>query len=170
MFCPRCRSEYRAGFTRCAHCEVDLVPELPPADLYESPEAMARVLEGKDTQPIMVGSHVDLAQVQRFLGRQQILSVLASEADQEVDAPMHQRLYLMVAADDLERARAVIQRQWRDGAISQGLVSKDGGGPVSDAVCPACGAAVPASASECPDCGLFVGAAEGEAEKGEEAG
>ncbi len=29
MFCPSCRTEYRAGFTKCADCGVDLVPELP---------------------------------------------------------------------------------------------------------------------------------------------
>jgi hypothetical protein len=31
MFCPECKAEYRAGFTRCADCVVDLV-----ADLSES--------------------------------------------------------------------------------------------------------------------------------------
>lgn len=30
MFCPRCRAEYRPGFTRCADCDVDLVDALPP--------------------------------------------------------------------------------------------------------------------------------------------
>jgi hypothetical protein len=29
MFCPRCKAEYRPGFTRCADCDVDLVWELP---------------------------------------------------------------------------------------------------------------------------------------------
>ena len=29
MFCPKCRAEYRPGFTRCADCDVDLVHELP---------------------------------------------------------------------------------------------------------------------------------------------
>lgn len=29
MFCPKCRSEYREGYTRCSNCNVDLVPELP---------------------------------------------------------------------------------------------------------------------------------------------
>ncbi len=28
MFCPRCRSEYRAGFARCADCGIALVPQL----------------------------------------------------------------------------------------------------------------------------------------------
>ena len=27
MICPQCRSEYRAGFTRCAECKIDLVEE-----------------------------------------------------------------------------------------------------------------------------------------------
>jgi hypothetical protein len=30
MFCPRCKAEYREGFSRCADCNVDLVPELSP--------------------------------------------------------------------------------------------------------------------------------------------
>lgn len=30
MYCPNCRAEYRAGFSRCAGCEVELVEELPP--------------------------------------------------------------------------------------------------------------------------------------------
>jgi len=30
MFCPRCRTEYREGFTTCADCNVDLVDELAP--------------------------------------------------------------------------------------------------------------------------------------------
>jgi hypothetical protein len=29
MFCPKCKAEYREGFSRCADCNVDLVPELP---------------------------------------------------------------------------------------------------------------------------------------------
>jgi len=30
MFCPKCRSEYREGFYKCADCGVDLVAQLPP--------------------------------------------------------------------------------------------------------------------------------------------
>lgn len=28
MFCPQCKAEYRPGFTRCADCDVELVPAL----------------------------------------------------------------------------------------------------------------------------------------------
>lgn len=31
MFCPRCRDEFRPGFTRCAACDVDLVRDLSAA-------------------------------------------------------------------------------------------------------------------------------------------
>jgi hypothetical protein len=37
-YCPRCRSEYRAGFTRCADCGLDLVDELPEEIREEVPE------------------------------------------------------------------------------------------------------------------------------------
>jgi hypothetical protein len=29
MFCPKCKAEYRRGFTHCVDCDVDLVSELP---------------------------------------------------------------------------------------------------------------------------------------------
>jgi hypothetical protein len=31
MYCPQCKAEYRAGFTRCADCDVELVRELAPS-------------------------------------------------------------------------------------------------------------------------------------------
>ena len=34
MFCPRCKAEYREGFSRCAECDVELVDNLP-ADAVE---------------------------------------------------------------------------------------------------------------------------------------
>lgn len=35
MFCPKCKAEYREGFSRCADCDIDLVPELlPEAEQY----------------------------------------------------------------------------------------------------------------------------------------
>jgi Putative prokaryotic signal transducing protein len=35
MFCPNCRSEYRAGFDRCKDCDVGLLTELPAEEKAE---------------------------------------------------------------------------------------------------------------------------------------
>jgi hypothetical protein len=37
MFCPQCKAEYRAGFTRCADCDVELVNEPPHYALAGQP-------------------------------------------------------------------------------------------------------------------------------------
>lgn len=29
MFCPKCRAEYRKGFTECSDCNISLVSDLP---------------------------------------------------------------------------------------------------------------------------------------------
>ncbi len=35
MFCPKCKAEYREGFTRCADCIIDLVENLDPINSAE---------------------------------------------------------------------------------------------------------------------------------------
>lgn len=157
MFCPRCRSEYRPGFTRCGLCQVDLVDELPPEDAFSSPEAMARVLADKELEALLVGSHVELKKAQGFFAGHRLASIIAGEPEkQQAEGGLHARFFLMVAAEDLERARALVQERWREGALAQGLLLGDATAPV-EGTCPACGASVPAAASECPDCGLFLG-------------
>jgi hypothetical protein len=47
MFCPRCKAEYRPGFTRCADCDVELVDQLPEAP---SPEPYVSVWTGEDRE------------------------------------------------------------------------------------------------------------------------
>ena len=47
MFCPKCKVEYRPGFTRCSDCEVDLVDVLPEEDL-SSDEALTMLWECSD--------------------------------------------------------------------------------------------------------------------------
>ena len=37
-YCPSCGAEYRAAFTRCADCDVELVDELPEVEVEGSPE------------------------------------------------------------------------------------------------------------------------------------
>ena len=48
MFCPRCRSEYREGFTRCESCDVPLVAVLPPEAGDPSHRDLVTVFETGD--------------------------------------------------------------------------------------------------------------------------
>ncbi len=57
MFCPECRDEYRAGYTRCNDCGVDLVEKLP--DPAEPPPAdLVTVLETGDQSLIAIAKSV----------------------------------------------------------------------------------------------------------------
>ncbi len=48
MFCPQCRSEYRAGFTRCENCDTALVATLPPEAGDPSHRDLVTVFETGD--------------------------------------------------------------------------------------------------------------------------
>lgn len=37
MYCPKCRTEYRDGFTKCADCQIPLVAELTPSPGEDEP-------------------------------------------------------------------------------------------------------------------------------------
>ena len=58
MFCPSCGDEYRAGFTRCADCDTDLVASPPAAPEAPGPFAMATVLETGDQTLIAVAKSI----------------------------------------------------------------------------------------------------------------
>ena len=45
MFCPVCKAEYRAGFTRCSECDAELVDTLPSEEL---PNDLALAWRGSD--------------------------------------------------------------------------------------------------------------------------
>ncbi len=57
MFCPKCRAEYREGFTVCADCQVDLVPTLPEALPNQNDERpdMVLVTIFDSTNPALIG-------------------------------------------------------------------------------------------------------------------
>lgn len=57
MYCPKCKAEYRPGFTRCSDCFVDLVDELAAeepeeeqsAPLWPDAESFSELWRGEDT-------------------------------------------------------------------------------------------------------------------------
>lgn len=53
MFCPKCRSEYETGITRCAVCDVPLVDVLPRHENTKHPEPVV-ILETSNASVIPV--------------------------------------------------------------------------------------------------------------------
>lgn len=54
MFCPKCKAEYRPGFTKCGECQMDLVDKLPDPDLSQ---------EDKKAGPSPLSPHAELVTV-----------------------------------------------------------------------------------------------------------
>jgi hypothetical protein len=72
MFCPRCESEYREGFTRCSDCDVELVAALPSED-HDPDSHLVPVLSTSDaTMTAIVKSLFDEAGI-GFLTRNEAL-------------------------------------------------------------------------------------------------
>jgi hypothetical protein len=69
MFCPNCKAEYRAGFTTCSDCGVNLVERLSdgsnaPVEPVGDPEAMEVTWAGQDARIYrMVEEALDKAQI-----------------------------------------------------------------------------------------------------------
>ena len=59
MFCPKCRSEFEAGYTRCAECDTDLVESLS-SDEEESTE-LVTVYEGDAEAAAVVRAKLESA-------------------------------------------------------------------------------------------------------------
>lgn len=58
-YCPKCRSEYRDGFARCAQCGAALTPTLPESE----PERPAQA------QPVLLTAAASLQEAQLIGGR-----------------------------------------------------------------------------------------------------
>jgi hypothetical protein len=62
MFCPNCRSEYRAGFTHCPDCDLDLVdelgppPEAEPVGVKQGPRKLVEVFLGRRVDADLLAS------------------------------------------------------------------------------------------------------------------
>jgi hypothetical protein len=111
MFCPQCETEYREGFTRCADCDVALVPELDspslvPLTMEQSPDLVAALAEALET-----------ARVPYVIEAGTALAILDGDAE-SLDEPgdWNARIWVTVAKADeavaiLEETRAVLKQQ-----------------------------------------------------------
>lgn len=104
MFCPRCRAEYRPGFTECADCQVDLVHELPPTP--EEPELeLVTVLEARDPGLLaVVRSLLDGAGIPFLVKGERIQNLITPGLPGGIVGPAE----VQVARRDAEAAREIL--------------------------------------------------------------
>lgn len=103
MFCPKCKAEYREGFSRCADCDVDLVLELPT-----EPEETPEYVDWVKVTTFTTRYEADLAQ--GLLEANDIDAVTFGDDCGSVDPALTYGLgiRLMVREEDVEKARDVL--------------------------------------------------------------
>ena len=156
MICPRCKHEYRAGFTRCATCQVDLVDE----DALAEPEPVrAETHSGIDA--------TTLAELLPFCG-----FITLDEARQAREELREADIPADILIREVETAQEVLEEYWirvprsQFAAAAQVLEEQPaaaeggGNGEVSGLdeddetfACSACGEDGGSDADACPRCG-----------------
>ncbi len=101
MYCPKCRTEYRRGFTKCADCEVELVPELPPEPPPDpKPEYVEYV------HILSTHNQMDIAMLKSFLDGADVKYYFQGESFTYLTV---QPTKLMVDKDEVEQVRELIK-------------------------------------------------------------
>jgi len=162
LVCPRCGGSFRAGFTRCASCKVDLVSAADYDARAAAVDAPRQALAGKKTVAVIHASLQACREIERFLLQAGIPCTLATENEEgEALAAGAMKIGVIVAEEDVPRVSEVMKQRFA------ALIAKEGVGSfnteaidvAADLVeCPACGHKGPLNKGECSDCGLFLGA------------
>jgi len=98
MFCPKCKSEYRQGFTRCTDCDMDLVHELPS----EEAEFVEYV------QVLATHNAADISFIKSILDGEEVDYFLKGELFNQLEPPV-QPAILMVRKDQVETANDLLR-------------------------------------------------------------
>lgn len=168
-FCPKCRAEYREGFTRCATCGVDLVDSLEDVPEPITEDNAVEYLRGKELAVLVRGDLDSCREVCNALLQEQVPAIIAPYDENVPSARLAMLLDVLVAEEDVERAVTLLQADWHDMLERDGLQWLGVGAPEEEAeedgplACPACGSTAPLVDGCCPDCGLYLGDEEGEA-------
>lgn len=151
MYCPTCKSEFRAGFERCEPCGVDLVASLDEFESTEKVEARAEGVIG----PVVHVDYCGYLQVEEAMRARATLrehGICARVSIREsptgsVGPSSIDEAWLTIPQAAVAAARDILPAD-SDPAEASGEPSTR---------CPACDAEVLEGESFCPDCGLGLG-------------
>jgi hypothetical protein len=156
MFCPKCKDEYRPGFTRCATCDVDLVDDLSAVQAAPVTDGPAPVgVAGAKRSPVSMRDYcgftsLDEARKARDLLRTEGVAseiAICDSPDSGPTGPTVEEYWLRVEPRKLKIA---MQLLGYDEAEAEAEAE-----PEEDEVtqCGACGHTVAADEKFCPRCG-----------------
>ncbi len=104
MFCPICKAEYRAGFTICSDCHVQLVSELLPDQPTGSHEMVKLYSPNNEVELAMIKSILDSERISYFVQNENFGSL---EVGPQI--ALFNRRMIMVQDDQHERALELIR-------------------------------------------------------------
>ena len=98
MYCPRCRDEYREGFTRCSDCDEALVNELPaePTPKYEN---LVTAFEGDAGSATVARATVENAGIKSWMKDEQVHGLFPGLGSTEI----------LVRAEDQQQAQKTLE-------------------------------------------------------------
>ena len=103
MFCPKCRCEYREGFSRCADCHVELIPELVP--LPAEPKASDYV---QYQELFSTYNFADIALIESILNSEKIIYFMQNEEFNTLTFSP-QPVRVMVNTDQIDTAKELLK-------------------------------------------------------------
>jgi Putative prokaryotic signal transducing protein len=108
MFCPRCKAEYRAGFSKCSDCDIELVEQLPA-----NPPHTRRKAEADHPELVVIRTYpttIDAELAKSALESVGIESMLRSDSkgSQSPGLAFARGVELLVRADDVEAADDIL--------------------------------------------------------------
>jgi len=103
MFCPKCRSEYREGFSRCAECDVELIPELAPLPTERESGDYVEYRELLSTYNL-----ADIAYIESILDSEKIIYFMQNEEFNTLTFSP-QPVRVMVNTDQIHKAKELLK-------------------------------------------------------------
>jgi hypothetical protein len=164
LVCPQCGSTYRAGFTRCHTCDVELVAAERIEEIKKKIDSPRAALEGVPKVAIVHAGIAACREFERAILEAGIPCYVEAEAEEgEALATGAMKVGVIVAEADVPKVGDLMKRRFAD------LVAKEGVGSfnaeaidlsAAEIECPACGHKGALVDGVCADCGLFLGAPE----------
>jgi hypothetical protein len=146
VFCPRCRDEFRPGFTHCGRCNLALVESLDgvPAARPESAPAPAAVPMG-DYCGFLTLDEAREARDRLRARRIRAEIVVREPTGAPMDQPIQEEFWLRVEASRIREVARIV------GFVPE--VEEESGEEEDTFECGACGHRVAADELFCPNCG-----------------